>query len=331
MNTTTLPHDMPGLVVGDPPEWSEAECTVENSDGELFCLRSNADGVAKGSKPTDIADQQDSGRPCHQAMTEPTGDVASAPMYVRLVETVRVLPYQSVTVKVGVDSDGPYKTPLLFVPDKELRLKSGLTMSDAILQLSQGYTCHLISNFTGYTQCLGEGEIIRHIEVDIVEAPQIDDSCHPESNTFVVRSPMSEDHDHDQWRRRKLREMLTLPDLPAQERERLLDFLATLHHMFCLEVRERGETSMVRMDIDTGDSRPKRQAPRRMPFIVREEIARQLDNMQRNGVIIPSKSPWASPVVLVRKRDGTHRFYIDYRTLNSVTKPVSRCPGLMSC
>ena len=43
--------------------------------------------------------------------------------------------------------------------------------------------------------------------------------------------------------------------------------------------------------------------------------------MQRNNVIQPSESPWASPVVLVRKQDGCLRFCVDYRALNSVTKP----------
>ena len=43
--------------------------------------------------------------------------------------------------------------------------------------------------------------------------------------------------------------------------------------------------------------------------------------MQRNNVIQPSHSPWASPIVLVRKKDNTLRFCVDYRALNEVTKP----------
>ena len=57
---------------------------------------------------------------------------------------------------------------------------------------------------------------------------------------------------------------------------------------------------------------------RRTPFAVRSEVARQLREMQSNGVIQPSSSSWASPVVLVRIKDGTLRFCIDYRNLNLV-------------
>ena len=72
--------------------------------------------------------------------------------------------------------------------------------------------------------------------------------------------------------------------------------------------------------IDTGDTTPKKQPARRTPFAVRQEVARQLKKMQKSGVIQPSSSPLASPVVLVKKKDGFHRFCVDYRELNSVTK-----------
>ena len=73
--------------------------------------------------------------------------------------------------------------------------------------------------------------------------------------------------------------------------------------------------------IDTGDAIPKRQIVRRISFAARQEITDQLEKMQASGVIEPSDSPWASPVVLVRKKDGTLRFCVDYRALNSVITP----------
>ena len=76
------------------------------------------------------------------------------------------------------------------------------------------------------------------------------------------------------------------------------------------------------MEIHTKDAAPKKVPARRMLFAVRQEVARQIREMQQAGVIQPSSSPWASPVVMVRKKDGTHRFCIDYRELiNAVTVP----------
>ena len=75
------------------------------------------------------------------------------------------------------------------------------------------------------------------------------------------------------------------------------------------------------MEIDTGKAQPKRQHPRRLPFIAKQEVTRQIQTMLDAGVIQPSVSPWASPIVLVWKKDGMHRFCVDYRELNAITKP----------
>ena len=53
-----------------------------------------------------------------------------------------------------------------------------------------------------------------------------------------------------------------------------------------------------------------------------------LEDMKNKGVIEESDSPWPSPVVLVRKKDGNLRFCVDYRRLNDVTKRIAfRCRG----
>ena len=60
--------------------------------------------------------------------------------------------------------------------------------------------------------------------------------------------------------------------------------------------------------------------PRRFPPGWEKEIESQVQEMMENDICRPSKSQWASNVVLVRKRDGTLRFAIDYRKVNDVTK-----------
>ena len=92
--------------------------------------------------------------------------------------------------------------------------------------------------------------------------------------------------------------------LPWQDRSKLLSLLCEFHSVFVLEDGERGETGVVQMKINTDDALPKRHPVRRTPFAARQEIARQLRDMQEQHVITPSDSPWASPVVLMQKKMG---------------------------
>ena len=80
-----------------------------------------------------------------------------------------------------------------------------------------------------------------------------------------------------------------------------------------------GRTSIVSHEINTSGTRPIRQHPRRLPLRQQVEAEAEIANMLQRGVIEPSSSPWASPIVLVGKKDGTTPFCVDYQRLNVAT------------
>ena len=84
-----------------------------------------------------------------------------------------------------------------------------------------------------------------------------------------------------------------------------------------------GKTGLAKHEINTGDAVPVRQHPRRLPLAQREEAFKAVEDMQKPGTIEPSVSPWASPVVLVKKKDGSTRFCVDYLKLNDLLKKDS--------
>ena len=79
-----------------------------------------------------------------------------------------------------------------------------------------------------------------------------------------------------------------------------------------------GRTKVVKHRINTSGS-PIRQPLRRQPESLKGDMNEEVKKMMSRGVIRHSSSPWSSPVVMVRKKNGSWRFCIDYRKLNAVT------------
>ena len=93
-----------------------------------------------------------------------------------------------------------------------------------------------------------------------------------------------------------------------------------------------GKTDMVKHDIKTTTEQPIKQRARRFPIHQRDEGQRLVDEMLDEGVIEPSTSPWASPVVLVKKKSGETRFCVDYRKLNDISiKDAYPLPRIDDC
>jgi hypothetical protein len=104
------------------------------------------------------------------------------------------------------------------------------------------------------------------------------------------------------------------------------DVLWKYKHLFYgVGSRELGCTSQVKHSIDTGDAKPIKRNPYRIPHALKPVVEEHIDDMLQREIIEPSSSPWSSSIVLVQKKskDGSvkYRFCVDYRALNAVTKP----------
>ena len=126
--------------------------------------------------------------------------------------------------------------------------------------------------------------------------------------------------DNISWRKQELCHLVDCGEsgLLPSERDNLKLVLSEYHQVFSLEAGERGETDLMQFEINTADALPKKQPPRRIPHAA-QEVVQLLKEMLATNVIQPSTSAWASPLVLVRKKDGTLRLCVDYCALNKVT------------
>ena len=109
--------------------------------------------------------------------------------------------------------------------------------------------------------------------------------------------------------------------------------------IFSKSSEDIGHTPLLKMDIDTGDSPPVCQRPYSLPLKHVEWVTKELEILEKAGVISRSVSPWASPIVIVPKKSEPgepprRRMCVDYRVLNSLLPPVnkahSKAKGILS-
>ena len=106
------------------------------------------------------------------------------------------------------------------------------------------------------------------------------------------------------------------PELTAEQRQEVEKLVAEFADIFTdvPKVTNLGEHS-----IQLTSSEPVRTRPYPLPFALREEVNREIQSMLDNHIIEPSTAAYLSPIVVVKKRDGSNRICVDYRKLNKVT------------
>ncbi len=104
-----------------------------------------------------------------------------------------------------------------------------------------------------------------------------------------------------------------------KQREQLADLLHKHADVFSVNSLDYGCTSTIKHTIPLVDTQPFRLPHRRIPPMQYQAVREHLKCMEDSGAIRRSCSPYASPMVIVHKKDGSLRICIDYRQLNNRT------------
>ena len=139
------------------------------------------------------------------------------------------------------------------------------------------------------------------------------------SGLFVNKASIvdvEDDHRQDPVRA-KVEEVTNATNFDEASLKKLRDLLVQYSDLWKND--NIGQTSVVKHEINLVEQRVVCQKPRRYTEEQRKVMSDEVNSMLEQGVIRPSMSPFASPVVLVKKKTGDWRFCIDYRLLNKNT------------
>lgn len=107
--------------------------------------------------------------------------------------------------------------------------------------------------------------------------------------------------------------------ITESEKFRLVNLLNKYSHCFASTLKELGCTNMAEMTIEVNSNRPIVYRPYRLSYKEREQVRDMVNDLLDAGIIRESVSEYASPIILVRKKDNKLRLCVDFRMLNSVT------------
>lgn len=107
--------------------------------------------------------------------------------------------------------------------------------------------------------------------------------------------------------------------LTRDEKAQVLELLCKYPELYAVDESDCGKTNLIKHQIYTGNYKPVRKYPYQSSSNERKMVIDEIRKMLKKDIIQPSSSAWAANVVLVRKKNGTHRFCVDFIRLIEVT------------
>ncbi|UYV84587.1 hypothetical protein LAZ67_X002728, partial [Cordylochernes scorpioides] len=244
----------------------------------------------------------------------------SSPLYSELEYRIEPASIQLIEV---ASRDIPNDAIVVAECRKELLLERELTAPSSVISLTNNRGKLWVVNWSPYPKLIPQG-------MHVADSAVIEDSqlCTlADWNQVETEAEHSEDP--------KTSEFFIDDSLDESQKEKLRNLLKNYTDIFEFNKRKQFKDVNVKHRINTGDHLPTKQRPYRVAPRERQIIQDEVNKMEKLDIIQPYESPWASPVVLIRKKDGSWRFCVDYRRLNKITKkdvyPLPRIDDTLDC
>ncbi len=214
-------------------------------------------------------------------------------------------------------SAGAHQLPVMNLSNTPRTLPAGTQIGDLYPATSLRQTCDMFEAESELSDWDSDDEELLLDVRGTTKTGTKNQGARPHSN---VRTYPRMDPDKLPEHLKPLMQIDLSKDITIREREEVAAAIYEYQDVFSSGPDDIGCTDLVTHSIDTGEHRPIRVPPRRLPITKQDVEKAEVQKMLDKGVIEPCQSSWASPVVLVTKKDGSTRFCIDYRKVNEVTR-----------
>ena len=242
----------------------------------------------------------------------------------KLINSIKTPPHESCTVQAKVELSSA--DTVYFNPDASIELEKAVLISPSLLHIDN-YTTYLeMYNLNDYTTTLLMNTLLGQVthtpyqvqSFTVFDAPGDLSLLSSSRNTTINNITLQPTSLSTTQTINKLTDHIAHP----QAKQQLCSILQ--RHAKVFDTSDVTQTNTpIQHTINTGDALPISSRPYLRTIQQRRELQDQIQKMVQTKQIRPSNSPWLSPVILHKKKDGTIRFLVDYQKLNSVTNKDS--------
>lgn len=234
---------------------------------------------------------------------------------------------QVTTVYVNLNTGAQYHgQDLLLVPSEEPTLPEGVVIEEGLVSVPgkrSSYVPVPIANTNKHSVTLAQRTLFGHLQtVKTAYAASVEQMDRGEGVKPPTHTASAPGGDNSKKQRPAWWDPpVDLSHLNEEQRRITKQLLREKCHAFAYDDDDIGSIDSLKLHITLHDTTPVRKTYMAVPKPLHQEVKEYIQDLLNRGWITPSRSPYASPVVCVRKKDGTLRLCCDYRELNKKSVP----------